>query len=129
MSRLTIGTAAVAVVTLAATVLAPSSSVAASDPYGDSMTVTFGANEHSTIPVDLTLPAPADGRRVAELTFRWQQKTPTYQGTSTGSFLVETPQCVADAECQVHAEVPTGRMMNSVMSSVSIVVSDGTATI
>src|SRR5512139_3238879 len=129
MSRLSIGTAAVAAAALVATVVAPPSIAAAADPYGDSMTVAFGANEHSSIPVDLTLPAPADSRRVAEVTFRWQQRTPTYQGSSTGSFVVETPQCVADQDCQVHADVPTGRMMNSVMSSVSIVVSDGTATI
>ncbi len=124
MSRLSIGTAAVAAAALVATVLAPPSIAAAADTYGDSMSVAFGANEHSSIPVDLTLPAPGDSRRVAEVTFRWQQRTPTYQGSSTGSFVVETPQCVADAECQVHAEVPTGRMMNSVMSSVSIIVSD-----
>ena len=129
MPRLSIGTAAVAAAALVVTVLGPPASVAAADTYGDSMGVAFGANEHSSIPVDLTLPAPADARRVTEVTFRWQQRTPTYQGSSTGSFVVETPQCVADTECLVHAEVPTGRMMNSVMSSVSIVVSDGTTTI
>ncbi len=128
MPRLSIGTAAVAAAALVATALAPPS-IAAADTYGDSMTVVFGTNEHSSTPVDLTLPAPGDSRRVAKVTFRWQQRTPTYQGSSTGSFVVETQECVADAECQVHAEVPTGRMNNSIMSSVSIIVSDGTETI
>lgn len=128
MPRPSIGTAAVAVAALAASLLAPLHSMAAADPYGDAMTVEFGVNEHSSIPVDLTLPAPGDGRRVATVTFRWTQNVPTYQDTSTGSFVVETPHCVADAACQVHAVVPTGRMRNSVMTWVGIGVADDDTT-
>jgi hypothetical protein len=126
--RRSTGVAAAVAATLVASVLTPTP-VAAADTYGDSMTVTFGTNEHSKIPVDLTLPVPGDGRRVAKVTFRWQQTTPTYQGGSTGSFAVETPHCVADAACEVHAVVPTARMHNSVITPVSVVVSDGTTTI
>jgi hypothetical protein len=126
MFRLSIGTAAVAAVALAGSVLAPPSSEAADD-YA--MTATFGVNEHSKIPVDLTLPAPGDGRRVDTVRFGWMQTTPTYQGSSSGSFVVETPQCVADAECQVHAVVPTGRMKNSAITWVGIGAYDGTTKI
>ncbi|MGH3329706.1 MAG: hypothetical protein ACRDPJ_00235, partial [Nocardioidaceae bacterium] len=129
MRPLSIGTVALAVATLTATVLAAPTSIAASDAYGDTITVTFGANEHSTMPVTLDLPVPGDERRVASVRFGWMQRTPTYQGTSWGSMVVETPQCVADAACQVVTDLPTGRMVNSVMSSVSVVVSDGSATI
>jgi hypothetical protein len=129
MPRPKIGSVAVAAAALVTAVLAAPSSVAATDTYGDSMTVTFGTNAHSTVAVDLVLPAPGDARRVARVTFKWQQWNPTYQGSSTGSFTVETPQCTADAECRVHAEVPTGRMMNGVQIPVSVVVSDGSGTI
>src|SRR3546814_3125653 len=42
---------------------------------------------------------------------------------------LETPHCVTDAVCEVHPVVPTGRMKNGAISSVSVIASDGATTI
>ncbi len=98
---------------LAVAVLGLPTVAAAEDvPYGDTIVVSLGQNEHSKIPVTLELPAPADGQAVTKVTYTWSQRTPAMQTLDTGRLPVPTPHCTSGVACVVETVVPTARMVN-----------------
>jgi hypothetical protein len=110
---------------LASSLLGIAASNAATDPavYGDSIGVSFGAVHDALMPVTVDLPAPGDGVRVAQVTFSWQQRTPTYQMSYIYRTTVPTPDCVADQACRLETQLPTGRMTGG---NIGVLASDGT---
>lgn len=94
--------------------------------YSPTIGVTAGTNAHSQVPITLDLPAPGDGIRVAQVTFSWDQPSPTVGTSQIVRLTVATPECVADQDCIVERTLSTSRMVNKGTRPLGIIVSDGT---
>ena len=116
--------AAAALSTLAAG-FSPVGPATAASAYGEAITVAFGTNAASQIPVSVELPAPSGGTAVTKVTFSWQQSSPTFNTIGTGRYTLDTPWCVANETCHVETTLSTARMKNSNITSISVGASDG----
>jgi len=94
--------------------------------YSPTIGVSAGENAHSQVPVTLTLPAPGDGIRVAQVTFSWEQTPATIGTTQTARLTMQTPECVVDEDCVVERTLQTSRMVNHGQRPLYVAVSDGT---
>lgn len=118
------GLAAVASI-LAVSVLGPvvpSDAAIDASTYGTSLAVDVGAAGAGVLPVSVTMPAPGNGVRVAQVTFSWRQTTVTWDRIYTYRITIPTPHCQPDQSCLLETELPTGRMMGG---NISVIVSDG----
>lgn len=116
---------AAAALSVLAVGLSPVGTANAVDTYGDAMTVTFGTNASSQIPVSVDLPAPSGGTAVTQVTFSWQQSSPTFNTIGTGRYVLDTPWCVANETCHVETALSTARMRNSSITGITVRASDG----
>lgn len=117
LSGRTLAAAVLSILAAGAPILTPAAEAAYESDYASRVTVTFGENVHTSLPMTVELPAPASGSAVRSVTMSWDEVVPqvplgTQYTTTTVRKTLDISGCTADSSCTVRAVLPTARMEN-----------------